>query len=159
MFELVPGSARARHTPENFCCPSKKKTQRICLPIKELGNGSTVGYFSRAPSPGHSPLATWHLPAKASRCARKAARALLPLQHQRPPLSPSPLKPHPRTARSAGGRSRWVASCPPEFEPRARWCLTGVYPQFLQLQVCSCCLTRRCAIMVRVTCPSRSKSG
>ena len=33
-----------------------------------------------------------------------------------------------RTARSAGGRSRWVASCPPEFEPRARWCLTRVYP-------------------------------
>lgn len=78
-----------------FAVPQKKNPQRICLPIKELGNGSTVDYFSRAPSPGHSPLATWHLPTKASRCARKAARALLPLQHHRPPLSPSPLKPHP----------------------------------------------------------------
>ena len=45
--------------------------------------------------------------------------------------SSSPL----RTVRSAGGRSRWVASCPPGFEPRARLVSHRGFLQFLPLQV------------------------
>jgi hypothetical protein len=66
-----------------------------------------------------------------------------------------------RTARSVDGRSRWLACCPPSFEPCVRrGCLTGVFPSTAQaMSWLFSSLTRGCATIVRVTCPSRATPG
>ena len=61
----------------------------------------------------------------------------------------------PRVARVAGAGG-WLPAHQGSSLGLA-WCLTGVFSNFSRCRFCSCCLTRGCATMVRVTCPSCSK--
>ena len=64
------------------------------------------------------------------------------------------------TSRSSFGKCSGWWSCQSWVRvPLNSWFPQGFSPIFFSCRYCSCCLTRGCTTMVRVTCPLRSKPG